>query len=134
MNKPASLRSARAPADQIATLRLILEQSLEWNTSLYVAFIDYERAFYSADRSNLWKLLPHYGIPEKIIRMIRLAYDPSTCRVIHGNTPNRTAHSTVISLFISVSHGLDHDGNNKRTSKTNPMVTVEAPRRHRFRR
>ena len=133
-DEQAGFRQERSCTDQIATLRKILEQSLEWNTSLFVVFIDYEKAFDSLDRSTLWKLLQHYGIPEKIIRMIRLAYEPSTCQVIHGNT-NRTVHSTVwctermftISLFISVSYGLDHEGNNKRSSKRNPMDTVETP-------
>ena len=85
-DEQAGFRQERSCTDQIATLRMILEQSLEWNTSLYVVFIDYEKAFDSVDRSTLWKLLQHYGIPEKIIRMIRLAYEPSTCQVIHGNT------------------------------------------------
>ena len=85
-DEQAGFRQERSCTYQIATLRMILEQSLEWNTSLYVVFIDYEKAFDSVDRSTLWKLLQHYGIPEKIIRMIRLAYEPSTCQVIHGNT------------------------------------------------
>ena len=85
-DEQAGFRQERSCTDQIATLRMILEQSLEWNTSLYVVFIDYEKAFDSVDRSTLWKLLQHYGIPKKIIRMIRLAYEPSTCQVIHGNT------------------------------------------------
>ena len=85
-DEQAGFRQERSCTEQIATLRMILEQSLEWNTSLYVVFIDYEKAFDSVDRSTLWKLLQHYGIPEKIIRMIRLAYEPSTCQVIHGNT------------------------------------------------
>ena len=87
-DKQSGFRQERLCLDRIATLRMILEQSLEWNTSLYVAFIDYEKAFNSVDRSTLWKLLHHYGIPEKIIRMSRLEYEPSpsTCRVIHCNT------------------------------------------------
>ena len=54
-------------ADQIASLRIIVEQSLEWNSPVYISFIDYEEAFDSIDRVTMWKLLRHYGVPEKII-------------------------------------------------------------------
>ncbi|VDP37488.1 unnamed protein product [Schistosoma margrebowiei] len=46
----------RSFTDQIATLRIIVEQSIEWNSSLYINFIDYEKAFDSVDRTTLWKL------------------------------------------------------------------------------
>lgn len=41
----AGFRKDRSCIDQIATLRIILEQSLEWNSPLYVNFIDYKKAF-----------------------------------------------------------------------------------------
>ncbi|VDP83214.1 unnamed protein product [Schistosoma curassoni] len=47
----------RSSTDQIATLPIIVEQSVEWNSSLYINFIDYEEAFDSVDRRTLWKLL-----------------------------------------------------------------------------
>ncbi|CAH8651467.1 unnamed protein product [Schistosoma guineensis] len=37
--------------DQNATLRIIAEQSVEWNSSLYINFIDYEKALGSVDRT-----------------------------------------------------------------------------------
>jgi hypothetical protein len=66
-----------------------LEQSLEWNSPLYVNFIDYEKAFDSIDRQTLWKLLRHYGIPEKITNIIRNSYEGMTCRVVHGRQLTR---------------------------------------------
>jgi len=39
-DEQAGFRQERSCTDQIATLQMILEQSLEWNTSLYVVFID----------------------------------------------------------------------------------------------
>ena len=47
-------------------------------------FVDYEKAVDSLDRDTLWKLLQHYGIPEKIITLIRNTYDGMTCKVIHA--------------------------------------------------
>ncbi|VDP73732.1 unnamed protein product [Schistosoma mattheei] len=61
--------------DQIATLRFVDEQSVEWNSSQYINFIDHEKAFDIVDRRTLWKLLRHYGAPEKIVNIIRNSYD-----------------------------------------------------------
>ncbi|VDO93249.1 unnamed protein product [Schistosoma mattheei] len=70
--------------DAIATLRIIVEQSVEWNSSLYINFIDYEKAFDSVHRRTLRKLLRHYVVPEKIVNIIRNSYDGLQCKVVHG--------------------------------------------------
>ena len=54
-DQQAGFRRNRSCADQIASLRIIVEQSLEWNSPLYINFIDYEKAFDSVDRETLWK-------------------------------------------------------------------------------
>ncbi|CAH8624379.1 unnamed protein product [Schistosoma haematobium] len=77
----AGFRKDRSCTDQIATLRIIVEQSVEWNSSLYINFIDYEKGF---DRRTLWKLLRHYGVPEKIVNIVRNSYDGLQCKVVHG--------------------------------------------------
>lgn len=65
-------------------LCIILEQSLEWNSSFYVNFIDCEIAFDSIDNQTLWKLLRHYGVLDKITNIIRNSDEGMTCRVVHG--------------------------------------------------
>ena len=42
-DQQAGFRRNRSCADQIASLRIIVEQSLEWNSPLYINFIDYEK-------------------------------------------------------------------------------------------
>lgn len=61
----------RSCADQIATLRIMKEKPLEWNSPLYINFIDYEKAFDSVDRGTLWKLLSRYGVPRKLTSLIQ---------------------------------------------------------------
>ena len=80
---PQGLRITSSCTDQIATLQVIVEQSLEWNSALYINFLDYEKAFDSVDRETLWKLLRHYGIPSKLVSLIKSNYEGVTCRVIH---------------------------------------------------
>ena len=49
-------------------------------------FIDFEKAFDRIDHQVLWKILKHYGIPQKIISIIQQLYDGFSCQVIHdGN-------------------------------------------------
>ena len=69
-DQQAGFRKDRSCVDQIATLRIILEQSSEWNSPLYIHFVDFEKAFDSVDRDTIWKLLRHYGVPVKFVNII----------------------------------------------------------------
>jgi hypothetical protein len=53
----ASIRQDRSCTDQIATLRIIVEQSMKWNFSLYINFVDFSKAFDSLPRDTMWQLL-----------------------------------------------------------------------------
>jgi hypothetical protein len=55
----AGFRKDRSCTDQIAALRIIIEQSLDWNTSLFLNFVDFE-TFDSLDIVVLWNLMAHY--------------------------------------------------------------------------
>ena len=44
-----------------------------------INFVSYEKAFDSIDR----KLLRHYGIPLKLITLIKNAFEGKKCRVVH---------------------------------------------------
>lgn len=78
----AGFRPSRSCTDQIATLRIIIEQSLEWNSSVYINFIDYTKAFDSLDRDALWRIMAHYGIPDKYISLIKNLYKDAGCRIL----------------------------------------------------
>ena len=85
-DEQAGFRQERSCVDQIATLRIIIEQTIEWQTSLYLNFVDFQKAFDSADHQVLWGILAHYGIPRKVISIIQKLYEGFTCQVIHGGT------------------------------------------------
>lgn len=86
----ASFRNERSCSDQIATLRIIIEQSIEWHTPVYVNFIDFEKAFDGVDRELLWKPMAHYGIPPKYINIIKNMYQDMQCRVLHQGCAQET--------------------------------------------
>ena len=83
-DQQAGFRRNRSCADQITSLRIIVEQSIEWNSTLYINFIDYEKAFDSVDREIMWKLLRHYGVPDKIISLVRCSYEDMSCKIAHA--------------------------------------------------
>ncbi len=43
MDEKAGFRREHSCTDQIATLKIIIEQSLKWNSGLFLAFIDSEK-------------------------------------------------------------------------------------------
>ena len=46
-------------------------------------FVDFTKAFDSLDNDVLWQLMRHYGIPEKLIVIIRNIYTGMQSKVIH---------------------------------------------------
>lgn len=73
----AGSRQDRPCVDQLATIRI---------TSLYLNFVDFQKAFNSIDHNVLWDIPIYYGIPEKIMNMIKLLYENFTCHEINGGT------------------------------------------------
>lgn len=85
-NEQAGFRKQRGCIDQIFALRNIIEQCTEWQRQLYVNFVDFEKAFDSIHRDSLWSILRHYGIPSKLVHLIRSFYDNFRCSVGHSDT------------------------------------------------
>ncbi|VDO95948.1 unnamed protein product [Schistosoma curassoni] len=83
-DQQAEFRKDRSCLYQTATLRIIVEQSIEWNSSLYNNFIDYEKAFGSVERTTIWRLLRHYGVPQKIVNIIQSSYVGLNWKIVHG--------------------------------------------------
>ena len=81
----AGFRKGRSCSDHIFTLRQIFEQSQEWNAPLLANFIDFEKAFDSVHRPALWNILQHYGVPSKIVNIIKMLYSNFHAKVICGN-------------------------------------------------
>ena len=78
----AGFRTGRGTVDQIFILRNILEQVNEWNATLYIHFVDFEKAFDSIDRDSLWIIMHQYGIPTKMVQMAKALYEDFQSSVI----------------------------------------------------
>ena len=54
-------------------LRVIVEQTIEWQIPLYMCFVDFEKAFHNIDRTL--NILLHYYVPIKMFNVIRKLYE-----------------------------------------------------------
>ena len=77
----AGFRKERGCIDHIFALRNIIEQCTEWQRKLFVNFVDFEKAFDSVHRDSLWNILRHYGIPSKLVHLIKSFYNNFRCSV-----------------------------------------------------
>ena len=71
-DEQAGFRSGRGTVEHIFILRNIIEQVVEWQATLYITFVDFEKKFDSVHRESLWKIMESYGIPCKIIHMVQM--------------------------------------------------------------
>ena len=71
--------------DQIFCLRILIEKCLEYQIPAVATFVDFKAAFDSVHRPSLWRIMREYGIPEKVVTIIRKTYSGSKARVKVGN-------------------------------------------------
>ena len=85
-NNQAGFRSGRSCAQQIHILRRIMEGFKEYQLPLTVTFVDFKKAFDSINRSVMFSVLRHYGIPKAVVDAIQVLYKDSNCAVmVDGN-------------------------------------------------
>ena len=70
----AGFRSNKACADHINTLRIIVEQSIEFRAPLHLVFIDFQQAFDTLANNAIWQARKGKGVPQKIIAIIKAIY------------------------------------------------------------
>nr|VZI18409.1 unnamed protein product [Spirometra erinaceieuropaei] len=78
-------RAGRGCADQIFTLRRILEFRHSYQQPTAVCFVDFAAAFDSVHRESLWRIMALDLVPAKIIAMIKAYYRSTTARVLVRN-------------------------------------------------
>ena len=67
---------------QFFALRNIVENCIKCNSHLFINFVDFRKAFDSIRRDTLWTVIRHYGLPQKIVSLIKLFYERVECGVI----------------------------------------------------
>ncbi|BHF75413.1 hypothetical protein SprV_0501850900 [Sparganum proliferum] len=85
----AGFRAGRGCADQIFTLRRILEFRHSYQQPTAVCFIEFAAAFDPVHRESQWRIMALDGVPAKIIAMTKVYYHSATARVLIRNNPSQ---------------------------------------------
>ena len=64
-------------------MRVIVEQFLEFQSPLYMLFVDYQRAFNFLSRAWIWDEIKGRGLPSKFINVIKEGYEAFHCTLLH---------------------------------------------------
>ena len=74
-------RPQRSTTDTMFVVRRHQELGRTSNTSLEIGFIDLAKAYDSVDRVLLWEVLARFGVPPRMIKVIRMFHDGMRVRV-----------------------------------------------------
>ena len=74
-------RPQRSTTDMMFVVRRLQELGRTSNTSLEICFIDLAKAYDSVDRVLLWEVLARFGVPPRMIKVIRMFHDGMRARV-----------------------------------------------------
>ena len=77
----AGFRKGFSTIDHIHTLELLIEKYQERSRPLYLAYIDYKKAFDSVSHSYIWETLTTQNVENEYIRVIKSIYRKSKSRV-----------------------------------------------------
>ena len=75
VEEQAGFRADYSTVDHIFTLYAIVQKFLLRHTKLYVAFVDFKKAFDSVNRNALWSVLRKSGVKGKLYKALRGIYD-----------------------------------------------------------
>ena len=68
-------RKDRGTIDMIFTARQLREKCQEQNVDLYMTFVDRSKAFDTASRDGLWKIMAKFGCLPRFIPTVRQFHD-----------------------------------------------------------
>ena len=68
----------------IICIRQILEKKLERNKAVHQLFIDFKKAYNSVRREVLYNILIEFGIPKKLVRVVKMCLTETYSRVWVG--------------------------------------------------
>lgn len=58
-----------------------MKKTQEYNIGIFIAFVDFTKAFDSVEHEFVWKALTEQGIPQKYVRLLAKLYDNSQAKI-----------------------------------------------------
>jgi len=65
-------------------IRLIVEKKWEYNEAVHQLFIDFKKAYDSVRREALYNIIIEFGVPKKLVRLIKMCLTETCSRVQVG--------------------------------------------------
>ena len=73
--KQCGFCSRRSTTDTMFAIRRLQELRWKARVLLFLCFIDLQKAYHCVDRTLLWQVLAHFGVPPQMIEVIRQFHD-----------------------------------------------------------
>lgn len=67
--------------DQMFSVRILMEKAREFNVPLYIAFVDFKKAFDSVRHTLLWNTMKKMGVSDSITGLLRRLYNDQEAAV-----------------------------------------------------
>lgn len=77
----AGFRTGFSTVDHLQTINQLIEKSQEFNHKLYIALIDYNKAFDSVEQNCVLQALMHQGVPTKYVRILEKMYQKNQAKI-----------------------------------------------------
>jgi sorting nexin-29 len=83
-DNPCGFRRNISTTDQIFYIRQILEKKWEYNGTVHQLFIDFKKAYDSIKTEVLYNIVLEFGIPKKLVRLIKMCLNETCSKVRRG--------------------------------------------------
>ena len=77
-------RRNRSTTDHIFCIRQILEKKWEYNEAVHQLFTDFKKVYDSVRREVLYNILIEFGVPKKLVRLVKMCSTETYSRVRVG--------------------------------------------------
>jgi hypothetical protein len=77
-------RRKRLTTDQIFCIRQILDKKWEFKETVHQLFLDFKKAYDSARREVSYNILIEFGVPMKLVRLIKICLNETGSKVHIG--------------------------------------------------
>jgi hypothetical protein len=83
-DRQCGFRRNRSTTDQIFCICQILEKKWEYNETVHQLFIDLKKTYDSVRREVLYNILIEFGVPMKLVRLIKMCLNETYSKVRRG--------------------------------------------------
>jgi hypothetical protein len=95
----------RSTVDALLVSRILASNAIERGIKLFKCFIDLTKAYDRVDRNNLWTILERYGVPVKLLTLIKNLHVGSWAKVKLKSEDGSDIFSEVFELLRGLKQG-----------------------------